>query len=88
MAWRVESVDAAENHIYLILLDESGSCCCGNAVRGSAVFNEKLDLTTQQAASGVDVVDNHSGDVCIGDAGERKGTRLVCDDADLDGPAG
>ncbi len=46
-----------------------------HGVVGGAVLDEQLDRAAEQAAAGVDVVDDHLGDVDVGDAheGERAG---------------
>ena len=54
-------------------------------VVGGAVFDEQLERAAEQAAAGVDVVDDHLGDVRVGDAHERERAGLIGDHADLDG---
>jgi hypothetical protein len=79
------AVDAAEEHIDVVLLDELGGLCFGFAVDSRAVLEVQLHAAPQQAARRVDVVDHHLGDVGIGDAHEGDWTRLVCDHSHLDG---
>ena len=54
----------------------------GHVVVGGAVLDEQLDGATEQAATCVDVIDHHLGDVDVGDAHEGKGAGLIGDDAD------
>ena len=70
------AVDAAEEHVDLVVLDELGRLGFRDAVDGRAVFEEELELPPEQAAAGVDVVDHHLRHIGIGDAHERK--RPVC----------
>jgi hypothetical protein len=76
--------DATEDHVDLVLLDELGGAGLRDAVGRLAVLDEQLDLLAQEAAGGVDVVDDQLGDVGIRDAHERQRTRQLCDDSDPD----
>ena len=53
-------------------------------VVGRAVLEDRVELAAQQAALGVDVADDHPGDVGVGEPDERQGAGLVRDDSDLD----
>ena len=76
------AVDAPDDDVDLQLVDELRGGGSRNAVIGGAVLDEQLDGTTEQAAGCVDVVDDHLGDVGIGDTHEREGTGLIGDHAD------
>ena len=65
--------------------DELGRLGFRDAVDGGAVLEAEFDLPSQQAAAGVDVVDDHFGDVGIGDTHERQRAGLVRDHSHLDG---
>ena len=56
-----------------------------DGVVGGAVLEEQLERAAEQAALRVDVVDDHAGDVGVGDADERERAGLVRDHAHLDG---
>ncbi len=85
MACRVELIDAAEDYIDLILLDELGGAGFRGIVGRLAVLEVKLDLLAQQPAAAVDLIDHHLGDVGIRDPHERQGARLIGDHSHLDG---
>ena len=55
------AVDAAEDHVDLVVLDELGRLGFRDAVDGGAVLQAEFDLSPQQAAAGVDVIDHHLG---------------------------
>src|SRR5207248_10160646 len=78
------AVDATDDHIDVILLNELRCLDLPDAICGFAVLEVQLDLSAQQTTRGIDVVDHHPRHVRVGDTHERKGTRLVCDHADLD----
>ena len=61
------AVDAAEDHIDAILLDELRRLGCRHGIVGRAVLEAQIDVPPQQAALGVDVADDHPGHVGIGD---------------------
>ena len=63
-------------------IDELGGAGGRNVVVGRTVLDEQLDLATEQAAAGVDVVDHHLGEVDVGDAHEGERAGLVGDEAD------
>ena len=50
-----------------------------------AVLEMQLEVPAEQAALGVDVADDHPGDVGVGEPDERERARLVRDDPHLDG---
>ena len=79
------AVDAAEDHIDLVMLDKFGRLGFRHAVDGGAVLDVEIDLPSQQAARGVDVVDHHLRHVGIGDPHERERAGLLGDDAHFDG---
>ena len=56
----------------------------GDGVVGRAVLQQQLEMAAEQAASGVDVTDDHPGHVGVRDAHERERSGLVRDDAHLD----
>ena len=79
------AVNATEDHIDLILLDELGSFGLRNTICSCTVLKVQIDLSPQQATVCIDVINHHLGHVRIGDAHERECTRLVRDYAHLDG---
>ena len=79
------AVDAAEDDIDPVLLDELPRRCRGQLVVRPAVLDDQLDVPAEQPALGVDVADDHPGDVGVRGSDEREGAGLVRDDSDLDG---
>jgi hypothetical protein len=79
------AVDAAEEHVDVVLLDEFGSLDLGHAVGRRAVLEAQFNLPAQQTTLGIDVVDDHAGHIGVGDTHDRQRTRLVRHDTDLDG---
>ena len=66
------AVDAAEDDVDLLLLDELGGGGFRRSVFRRAVLDEQLDRMAEEAALRVDVIDHHLGDVRVGDAHERE----------------
>ena len=58
-----------------------------DGVVGRAVLEVQLEVPAEQAALGVDVADDHPGDVGVREPDERERARLVGDDSHLDGIA-
>ena len=56
-----------------------------DGVVGRAVLEIQLEVPPEQPALGVDVADDHPGDVGVGEPHERERARLVGDDSHLDG---
>ena len=79
------AINATEDHVDLILLDELGGFGFRHAIGGCTVLKVQLYLPPQQAAVRIDVINHHPGHVCVGDTHEREWTRLVRDYAYLDG---
>src|SRR5439155_11704115 len=79
------AINATEDHVDSILLDELGCFGFRYAIGSCTVLEVQLDLPPQQATLGIDVVDHHRGHICIGDTHEREWTRLVRDYSHLDG---
>ena len=73
------------DHVDLILLDQLGGLLCPHAVGRFAVLEVQLQLSPEQPAVCIDVVDHHPGDVGIGDPHERERARVIRYDANLDG---
>ena len=65
--------DATEDDVDLIVLDELGRHRARDGVVGRAVLEMQLQLPPQQPALGVDVADDHPGDVGVGEPHEREG---------------
>jgi hypothetical protein len=79
------AVDAAEDDVDPVLLDElrrDGGC---DLVVGRAVLEVQLEPAPEQAALRVDVADDHPRDVGVREADDRERAGLVGDDAHLDG---
>jgi hypothetical protein len=76
------AVDAAHDDVHGGTLDELRRYGFRHVVVGGAVLDEQLDGATEKAATGVDVIDHHLGDVGIGDAHEGKRAGLIGDEAD------
>ncbi len=78
------AVDAAEDDVDLVVLDELPALAAATASSVALSSRYRSRCRPEQAAPGVDVADDHAGDVGVGDAHERERARLVCDDPDLD----
>ena len=78
------AVDAAQDHVDPVVLDELLGLGRRNRVVGRAVLDMQLELTPEQAAFGVDVADDHPRDVRVGQPHERERACLVGDEPDLD----
>src|SRR5262249_54870803 len=74
-----------EQHIDSVMLDELGGLGGGDAVDGGPIFEEELELPAEQAATRVDVIDQHLRHVRIGYAHGRKRPRLLGNNSYLDG---
>ena len=81
------AVDAAEDDVDVVLLDELRRLGFRDGVVGRAVLEEQLERAAQQAALGVDVVDRPSWRRWRWRAHERERAGLVGDDSHLDGIA-
>ena len=81
------AVDAAEDDVDPILLDELSRHGRGDGIVGRAVLEAKVELPPQQAALGVDVADDHPGHVRVGAPDDRERAGLVGDDSHPDGIA-
>ena len=79
------AINATEDHIDLILLDELGGFGFRHAICSCTVLKVQIDLPPQQATLCIDVINHHLGHVCVGDTHEREWTRLVRDYSYLDG---
>jgi len=79
------AINATEDHIDLILLDELSSFGFRYTICSCTVLEVQIYLSPQQATLCIDVLNHHLGHVCIGDTHERECTRLVGDYAHLDG---
>ena len=75
------AVDAADHDID-VGVDEPLGSDARDVVVGGAVLDEQLHGASEDAAACVDVVDDHSCDVDVGEAHERQGAGLIGDDAD------
>jgi hypothetical protein len=64
------TIDATEDHVDLVLLDQFRRFGFRHAIRGRAVFHDQVDVPPQQAALRIDVIDHHLRDICTGDAQE------------------
>jgi hypothetical protein len=82
------AVDAAEDDVDLIALDELLRLGGRDRVVGRAVLEMQLDVAPQQAALRIDVADDHPGHVGVREPDERQRAALVGDDSHLDGIAG
>src|SRR5581483_8218573 len=82
------AVDAAEDDVDVILLDELPRDLGRDLVVGGAVFEAELERTAEQPALRVDVADDHPGDVGVSEPHDRERARLVGNDSHLDGIAG
>jgi hypothetical protein len=82
------AVDAAEDDVDLIALDELLRLGGRDRVVGRAVLEMQLDVAPQQAALRIDVADDHPGHVGVREPDERERAALVGDDSHLDGIAG
>ena len=78
------AVDAAEDDIDVILLDELRRFGGRDDVVGCAVLEIQLHVPPEQAAFRIDVADDHPGHVGVGEPDERERPRLVRDDSHLD----
>ena len=67
--------DAAEDDVDVVLLDQLGSHRGRRGVVGRAVLETQLEVPPEQSALGVDVADDHPGDVGVGDARRRRAGR-------------
>src|SRR4051812_43208962 len=76
--------DAAEDHVHAILLDELPGLLLRDGVVRRAVLDGQLELAPEQAALGVDVADDHPGDVGHGEPDDRERSGLVRDDSNPD----
>ena len=79
------TVDAAEDDVDSVLLDQLGRRSRRCSVVGGSVLEVQLQLPPQQPALGVDVVDDHPRDVGVGQADERERTGLLRNDSHFDG---
>ena len=79
------AINATEDHVDLILLDELPGFGFRNTIRRCTVLEVQIYLPPQQATLRIDVIDHHLGHVRIGDTQEREWTRLVRDYSHLDG---
>src|SRR3954470_4818979 len=82
------AVDATEDDVDVVFLDELRRTGGSDVVVGRAVLEVQLHLPAQEPAPGVDVADDHPRDVGVRDADERQRSGLICDEAHLDGVAG
>ncbi len=81
------AVDAAEDDVDLVLLDELRRALGRRSVVRGAVLEMQLEPAPQEAALGVDVADDHPGHVRVGAPDDRERAGLVGDDPHLDGIA-
>ncbi len=79
------AIDATEDYVDLILLDELPGFGFGNAIRRCTVLEIQIYLPPQQSTLCIDVIDHHLCHVRVGDTQERERTRLVGDYSHLDG---
>ena len=79
------AVDAAEDDVDLVLLDELPRDLGRDLVVGGAVLEMQLEGAAEQPALRVDVADDHPGDVGVREPDDRERARLVGDDSHLDG---
>jgi hypothetical protein len=78
------AVDAAEDDIDAVVLDQFGCAGGSDEVVRFAVLEAQLNVPPEQAALGVEIADDHPGHVGIGEPHDRERTRLVRDDSHLD----
>jgi hypothetical protein len=79
------ALNATEDHVDLILLDELSSFGFRHTVCSCTVLKVQIYLSPQQATLCIDVINHHFGHVSIGDTTERECTRLIRDYSHLDG---
>src|SRR5207302_8530083 len=77
--------DAAEDHVDLVVLDKLRCLGFSDAVDRRTILQEEIDLSPQQAAAGIDVINHHAGNIRVGDTHCQKRTGLVRNDAHLYG---
>ena len=76
--------DAAEHHVDLVALDQLADIADGDRFVGGGVLDKELERPAEQAAGGVDLLDDHLGDIGVGVAGIGDRSGQVGGDADLD----
>ena len=79
------AVDAAEDDVDPVALDQPGRSGGRDGVVGRAVLQVQLEPPPEQPALGVDVADDHPRDVGVGCADERERAGLIGDDPHPDG---
>jgi hypothetical protein len=82
------AVDAAEDDVDVIALDQLRGLRRRDGVIGRAVLEVELEVAAEQAALGVDVADDHSRHVGVGEPDHGERARLVGDHSHLDGIVG